>query len=40
MGEFRAEAPLRERLNDPDFDVREAVAQALQKIARGTPRSP
>ncbi len=37
MREFRAEALLRERLNDPDSDVREAASKALQKIAAGTP---
>jgi len=33
MRESRAEAPLRERLNDPDSDVREAASKALRKIA-------
>ncbi len=37
MREFRAEALLRERLNDPDSDVREAASKALQKIVAGTP---
>ena len=37
MRESRAEAPLRERLNDPDSGVREAASQALQRIAPGTP---
>jgi HEAT repeat protein len=37
MRESRAEAPLRERLSDPDSDVREAASKALQRIAPGTP---
>jgi HEAT repeat protein len=36
MRESRATALLRERLNDPDSDVREAASKALQRIAPGT----
>jgi len=37
MRESRAAAPLRERLNDPDSDVREAASKALQRIGSGSP---
>lgn len=37
MREFRAEAPLRKSLNDPDSDVRKAASKALQMIAPATP---
>jgi HEAT repeat protein len=37
MRESRAEAPLREILNDPDPGVREAASKALLRIAPGAP---
>ncbi|HWS16057.1 MAG TPA: HEAT repeat domain-containing protein, partial [Candidatus Methylomirabilis sp.] len=37
MRDSRAEAPLRERLNDPSLDVREAASKALQRIAPAPP---
>jgi HEAT repeat protein len=40
MRESRAEAPLRERLSDPDSGVREAASKALQRIAAAPPAPP